>query len=58
MQTENPKYLNCTYCSSQAVLATTQTQPGFLRYICPAKHSTFVLEEDPSFNYGHNKEEI
>jgi len=26
------------------------------KYVCPAQHKFFILAEDPSFNFGHNKE--
>jgi hypothetical protein len=58
MEGNSPKYLNCAWCSAQATLAKTQTRHALLRYVCPAKHVTFVLEEDPSFNHGYLEEHI
>jgi hypothetical protein len=30
---------------------------SFKKYICPAQHVSFILSEDTSFNFGHNKED-
>jgi len=46
-------YLNCAWCNAQAYRAAVQTRPQFFRFICPAKHSTFVLEQD----FIHNEQE-
>lgn len=58
MENESPKYLTCPWCNAQAFPSARLVfgDVGFRKYVCPAQHVHFILEEDPSFNYGHNKE--
>lgn len=60
MQKENPTHLNCAWCPAQAFPDAGLTQAcsaALIRYRCPANHFFFVLAEDTSFNFGHNKEQ-
>jgi len=60
MIADNPTHLNCPFCPAQAypsVRLVMEDHLSMRKYICPAQHKFFILAEDPSFNFGHNKED-
>jgi transposase-like protein len=61
MQSESPTHLTCPYCPAQAYLKRKcfleGLRYGAVRYECSGGHRFWTREEDPSFNFGHNKKE-
>lgn len=58
MENETPSYLTCPWCNAQAFpsVRLVMDDLSMRKYVCPAQHKFFILAEDPSFDFGYNRE--